>query len=95
MVTEIAIPGIFAILVIREVFNFLGRKGMNGYNKKIEDLHDWHSPDQDGEQSWKGKQLERILTTLDANVRENTKTTQEGHVKIVDKLEELKAKLKR
>ncbi len=106
MITEVSVGGIFAILVIREVLNFLGRRGLNGSSrnyqningnltKKIEDLWDWHSPDHDGEQGWKGKQLERILHSLDGNMKENTKTISDGHARIVGKLEELRSELKR
>lgn len=57
--TEIGIGGIFAILVLREVFNFLQKKKTNGYNdvqfhrelgtkvneikSLTKELHKWHS----------------------------------------------------
>ena len=90
--TELGVGGIFVVLVLREVFGFINRKNGNGeqsLSKKIHDLWWWHAPDADGEQTWKGKQLYRVLTSLDDSIKDNTKAVNEGHRSVVSKLDEL------
>ncbi len=101
---ELSVGGIFALLIIKEVFVFVSKRNGNGKNKehdllvnmikKISDLWDWHSPDPDGEQGWKGKQLERIMVSLDQNVQENTSVVKQGTADIVSKLDDLKRELR-
>ena len=74
-IQDVAVPGIFAILVLKMVFDFMGKhKTKNGdadVAKQVKDLHKWHAPDSDGEQSWKNKQLcvmcENVKTAVDNN----------------------------
>jgi len=94
--TGLGVGGIFALLVLKEVFSFVSKKNGNGKQqeyagliKRIHDLWYWHAPDQDGEQSWKGKNIERVMIALDKNMQENTRILSEGNAKIVSKLDEL------
>ena len=72
---DIGIGGIFAILVIREVMTFLKTRNGTGITpvtygcrenlekmlRMQKDLHEWHKPDQNGEQSWKGHRLAEAI----------------------------------
>ncbi len=90
--TELGVGGIFIVLVLREVFGFISRRNGGNeqtFSKKVHDLWVWHAPDADGEQTWKGKQLYRVLTSLDDSIKENTKAVNEGHRSVVSKLDEL------
>ena len=101
---ELSAGGIFAFLIIKEVFFFVSKRNGNGKTKehdkvenmikKIHDLWHWHAPDPDGEQGWKGKQLERIMISLDQNVQENTSVVKQGTADIVSKLDDLKRELR-
>ena len=42
-------------------------------SRRIEDLHVWHSPDADGEQGWKGKQLERLIKSIDDHLQQHSR----------------------
>ncbi len=101
---ELSAGGIFAFLIIKEVFAFVSRRNGNGKTKdhdrlesllrQTHDLWRWHAPDPDGEQGWKGKQLERVMLNLDANIRENTSVVKQGTTDIVSKLDDLKRGLR-
>ncbi len=47
---------------------------------KVSDLHDWHSPDSTGRQTWKG---------LDAEILEQLKTNADHHSQVRDALKDM------
>ncbi len=75
MLTQLGVGGIFAVLVIRQVLDFVDKhKSRNGNSvakmerliQQTSDLHRWHSPDDSGEQSWKNT---RMIKALENNNR--------------------------
>ena len=70
--TGLGAAGIFILLVLKFVFDFLGRRNGHGPNaaadrQQLQDLHDWHAPDQSGRQTWKvaDEVLTKLQDTLD------------------------------
>ncbi len=49
----------------------------NSMPGKISDLWEWHKPDSTGTQSWKGKELERILLDIGVAIREQNDVRKE------------------
>lgn len=47
-----------------------GKSG--GVHRMIADLWQWHAPDDGGEQSWKGKRIEVLLSVMNENFKEQT-----------------------
>lgn len=94
--TQIGIGGIFCILVLRTVFEFLSRKkncvqpGMTALcqlhadqvenvadavkeiSRQTSELYRWHSPDSDGEQTWKNKHMVEMVGEMRKSVDNNT-----------------------
>lgn len=82
---QLGVGGIFAILIIREVLSFLKtRNGKGDGARHIEeligamaretsDLHNWHMPDDRGEQTWKNAQLREAIQDMKTVVQNNTK----------------------
>ena len=81
---QIGVGGIFAVLVIRSVLDFLGKGGRADHlhtriASQVDDLHKWHAPDAHGRQDWKGNheltiqlaQLARDLRELINELRRN------------------------
>lgn len=76
---QLGIGGIFAILVLREVFLFLGRRRGTGTDdamrKQVADLHDWHArEDVDGVKIWYVRKsldesIEKLATAIDQLVK--------------------------
>ena len=85
--SQLGIGGIFAILVIREVMTFLKTRNENGAAvndggqvfRMVKDMHEWHKPDQNGEQSWKGHRLAEAI--------ERNTTVMEKLVPILDRID--------
>jgi len=93
--SQLGIGGIFAILVIREVMTFLKTKNetkapesgvlsickdtLEKILRMQKDLHEWHKPDQNGEQSWKGHRLAEAI--------ERNTTVMEKLVPILDRID--------
>lgn len=90
---QLGVGGLFAILVIREVFSFLKERARCQSNKQMEimaqqiaELHVWHSvTDEDGVKIWYVRRslenaIEKLTLTLDAQthlLRELTTNMQE------------------
>lgn len=70
--TQLGVGGIFAILVLKQVFEFIDKRKQNGNGSKsapcqlrepgrvegqLDELHRWHRPDSSGRQSWKNGDL--------------------------------------
>ncbi len=94
--TQIGIGGIFCILVLRTVFDFLSRKrncvqpGMTALcqlhaeqvktvadsvgeiARQTSEMYRWHSPDSDGEQTWKNKHMVEMVAEMKKSVDNNT-----------------------
>ena len=47
-----------------------GKSG--GLHRMISDLWHWHAPDDGGEQPWKGKRIEVLLSVMNENFKEQT-----------------------
>ncbi len=81
---QLGVGGIFAILILRLVFDFIDRREMKRQSNgngvapswareptktvgtmaiRVRDLHDWHKPE-NGEQTWKNKQMVEMLHDL-------------------------------
>ncbi|PIR17593.1 MAG: hypothetical protein COV46_03540 [Deltaproteobacteria bacterium CG11_big_fil_rev_8_21_14_0_20_49_13] len=86
-VTELGVGGIFAVLVIREVLNFLRIRKNGGYPDRkfsemynwVEDLWNWHNvTDNDGVKIWYVRRsLEDAIRKLSDNIDVQTKAFQE------------------
>lgn len=90
---QLGVGGLFAILVIREVFSFLKERTRCQNNKQLErmahqihELHQWHDvTDEDGVRVWYVRRsleqaIEKLTLTLDAQtqlLRELTMSLQE------------------
>lgn len=63
--TQLGVGGIFVILVLRMVFDFLeknrGGGGRTAIFDMIKDLHRWHAPDDHGEQTWKNTRMIKLM----------------------------------
>ena len=89
LLSEIGVGGIFAVLMVKEVLNFL-RYRKNGdrracdphikdMHKRIEDLWNWHNvTDNDGVKIWYVRRsLEEAIKKLSENIDVQTKALQE------------------
>ena len=65
--TNLGVGGIFCLLILRMVFDFVKDKRGNGSGlfSMVKDLHRWHAPDDQGEQTWKNS---RMLKLMEANL---------------------------
>jgi len=43
-------------------------KYQSKFGKQVQDLHDWHKPEPDGQQSWKGHRLEEKMGSMDGKI---------------------------
>ena len=83
--TQIGIGGIFAIMILKEVFSFLrnrnGKNNKNGYNplqgniKKLLDMHEKY--DDEGMPVWYNGSIKKSVDKLNENVEINTKAVKE------------------
>lgn len=85
MFTEVGVGGIFALLVLREVFNFVNKRKNHGNTQKIElayrqisDLWQWHNmSDAEGVKIWYVRRsLEDAVVGLQESISEQTKVMQ-------------------
>ncbi len=73
---QLGVGGIFAVLVIRSVLDFLGKTGRTDplhtrIASQVDDLHKWHSPDSHGRMDWKGNhETTQQLASIAADLRE-------------------------
>lgn len=77
---QLGVGGIFAILVIKQVLEFLkSRNGktdapsrnyelLNSVARETRELYDWHKPDPRGEQTWKNSQMLEAVRDMTAVV---------------------------
>jgi len=78
VITQLGVGGIFAILVLREVFNFLSTRKKNGsegrMKEQIAKLYEWHNmEDANGVKRWYNKStLDSNIATLSRNIQEQT-----------------------
>ena len=83
---QLGVGGIFAILIIREVLSFLKtRNGKDGHTAEklirdvaalraeSRDMHEWHKPNSDGQQTWKNYELIEAVRDMKTAVENNTK----------------------
>lgn len=96
---QVGVGGIFAILVLKEVFNFITKQkeknggGLGKMQGEMATLYKWHEPDAEGEQTWKNKQMIVLLTEIkQENVRstkalENSNRVMERLLPILSRLE--------
>ena len=104
-IVEIGVGGIFAILVLRQTFDFIqgfrNKKNGNGNFgsvevKQLDDLHKWHQPDDTGVQEWKNPRLADVITKLSDNIDDSTKVLQSIYNKLeanTQKIEDIQQKV--
>lgn len=56
---------------------------------QLDQLHDWHGPDDRGEQGWRGHGIERQLSVLEQRAAESFKQMREGQKETSGLLREL------
>lgn len=77
---QLGVGGIFAVLVLRQVFDFLSRKkngwGASKIARQIDDLHRWHDVrDSEGVPIWYvRKSLDSSIERLADNIEKQTET---------------------
>lgn len=90
--TTIGLALVVLYILVKDVIKpLVDRKNGNGlhlYGQKLEDLHSWHAPDGDGEQSWKGKQIERLLIQMNKLIAEQTRESKRGNEALEKLLDE-------
>lgn len=97
LVTQLGVGGIFVILVLRLVFDFINKQKNNGTNKmvsQVSQLHKWHEPDQEGEQSWKNKQLIEVVKEIKNESLRGTKAI-ENNTRLIERLMPVLNKIER
>lgn len=74
-VTQIGVVGLFIMVVLREVFNFVGRNKRNCFDyarieRQIAELHEWHAKtDDEGVKIWYVRRsLETAINKLATNI---------------------------
>lgn len=85
--TQLGVGGIFVILVLRMVFEFVkNRKNGNGAPHwatamalQVRDLHEWHAPE-GGEQTWKNTHMLRLVEANNALLAESHALLKEHHL---------------
>jgi len=99
VLTQLGIGGIFAILILREVFNYLGKKSTSGpatacaigdntkAARQIERLYEWHDKeDQDGVKVWYVRStLEKAIDKLTEAVERDAQVSE----RILERLDEM------
>lgn len=105
---QLTCGGILAVLVIREVLAFLkSRNGKgNGTAEKLvndvaalrmdsRDLHEWHKPNPDGQQTWKNTEMleaVRELSTVVGGLKSVVENNTQVSARLIPVLERLEAK---
>ncbi len=61
--TQLGVGGIFCLLILRMVFDFVKERRGNGGSvfSMVKDLHQWHAPDDHGEQTWKNSRMLKLM----------------------------------
>ena len=82
---QLGVGGIFAILSLRLVFDFVKERRGNGIGDlrsmftMIKDLHQWHEPDDQGEQTWKNSRMIKLMEDNNELQREHHALMREHH----------------
>jgi hypothetical protein len=69
LIIYILIRDILKPLVTRKLSDN-GGPHANKLSRMLDDLWHWHAPDPDGEQSWKGKNIERLMIQMNTLIAE-------------------------
>lgn len=87
--TQLGVGGIFAVLVLRQVFDFVGKRkngacDLHKLSREVADLHKWHDQrDQDGVPVWYVRRsLEDAINKLAANLATQTDVLRAMHEEI-------------
>ena len=94
--TQLGVGGIFCILILRMVFEFVKDKRGNGGSvfSMVKDLHQWHAPDDAGEQTWKNSRMLKLMESYQELQREHHALMREHHTlmkRLLPTLEKLTA----
>lgn len=92
---QLGVGGIFAILILRLVFDFVKDRKGNGFITPgwakdamtrqakmvvmLDDLHQWHKPDDHGEQTWKNSRMLKLMEDNNELQREHHVLMREHH----------------
>jgi hypothetical protein len=85
-----AIVGAFARPLFQNLFTSKPYCHMNeAAQHHIADLHDWHGPDHQGEQGWRGHGIERRLASMEETQAKGFEDMRNGQTKVSGLLREL------
>ena len=94
--TQLGVGGIFCLLILRMVFDFVKDRRGNGGSlfSMLKDLHRWHAPDDAGEQTWKNSRMLKLMESYQELQREHHALMREHHTlmkRLLPTLEKLTA----